>query len=426
MKPYYLIPIPILALAIGLLRQPELERLQQESARLQPAAPEIRFRSDRRPAPRLPLSEAKREEIVGLVRDFWPMANDPGRGGLEPRAHYLAIMELSRRLQKELAGLNRDEVMGLIGTASAGQDAASRKKVTDLVLYAFVEGNPKEALLLGLELGETSSRSDFFTLAFNRSVAADPAFAIRIFNQMEADGLAGPIDAHVRPAIYTARARLEPAALISHLLSPEGSKEMLNLHGLPSVIGQQLRNPEEHRAFLAALRTEAANHHGSPVASQIRNEYLSHLNGKLTGWPVEEAVRLVDSEFTAAEKSELVYQLQMGSDEPGRWVDWVAKLERPDHREHPIGGFIRSWMKQNRAAARVWLDGQPEGSVRDTAAKNYAMQLANTDPAEAADAAMMLPAGKDRSHAFAVIRDEWRKKDPAAWSAFAGDRDLKQ
>ncbi|WAC20334.1 hypothetical protein OVA24_02935 [Luteolibacter sp. SL250] len=426
MKPYHLIPIPILALAIGLLRQPELERLRQENTRLQPAAPEIRFRSERRPAPRMPLSEPKREEIVGLVRDFRRMADDPGRGGLEPRAHYLAIMELSRRFQKELAGLNREEVMALIETASAGMDPASRSEVTYFFLYAFVEGNPKEALLLGLELGEIPARAEFLILAFNRSIPADPAFAIRTFNKMASDGLSGPIDSVVRPAIYAARARLEPVELISHLLSPEGAEEMLNLHGLHTAIGDHLRNPGEHRAFLAALRTEAAKQPGSPVAADLRNQYIVRLIGKLPAWPHDEAVRLVDAEFTAEEKSKLVYELQMEGDEPGLWADWVAGLEHSGPREHPVGGFIRVWMKQDRAAVRVWLDGQPEGTMRNTAAKNYAMELANTDPAEAADAAMMLPVGRDRSHALAVIRNEWRKKDPSAWSAFAGDRNLKQ
>ena len=424
MKPYYLIPIPILALAIGLLRQPELERLRQENTRLQPTAPEVRFRSERRPAPRQPFSEAKREEIVGIVREMRQMAYDPDRGGLEPRAHFLLFADLSKQLLAKLAELGREDMKGLIENAVAGLDAPSRMKVTDLLLSSFASVNPKEALLLGLELGEISSRVSFFTMALTGSVAADPAFAIRIFNQMEADGLVAPIDTHVRPAILAARARLEPVALAAHLLSPQGAKDMRNLPGLPSVIGRELRNPEEHRAFLAALRTEAAKFPGSPVATELRNQYINHLNSKLTGWPYEEAVRLVDAEFTPAEKSGLVHKLEMEGEEPGLWADWVAKLEKPDHREYPIGGFIRNWMKQDRAAARVWLDGQPEGNVRNTAVKNYAMQLANTDPAEAADAAMMLPPGKDRSHALAVIRDEWRKKDPAAWSAFAGDRNL--
>lgn len=426
MKAYHLIPIPMLALAIGLLRQPELERLRQENTHLQPTAPEIRFRSERRPAPRQPLSASKREEIVGLVRDMRQMAYDPDQRGLEPRAHFLLFADLSKQLLAELAKLNREEVKALIENAVTGLDASSSTKVTDLFLSSFASVNPKEALLLGLELGEISSRVSIFTMALTGSATVDPAFAVRIFKQMEADGLAGPIETHVRPAIYGARARLEPAALISHLLSPEGTQEMLNLHGATQRILQELRNPEEHRAFLAALRTEAGKAPGSKAASDLRNDSINFLNGRLPGWPHDEAVRLVDAEFTAEEKSKLVYQLQMESDEPGLWADWVAGLDRPAHLEHPIGGFIRSWMKQDRTAARVWLDAQPEGTVRDTAAKNYAMQLANTDPAEAADAAMMLPAGKDRSHAFAVIRDEWRKKDPAAWSAFAGDRDLKQ
>ena len=419
MKPFYLLPIPILAIAIGWLRQPELERLRYENDGLQAAAPAPKFKSDRRPPPSAPLSESKRMEIVGMAREIQRIGEESG-----PQA--ASTRDLRKRFRAELSLLGRSEVMALIGQSTDGLDTTSRTKLMDTYVHAFIDEAPAEALLMVMEMRDYAARDFSLTLGLNRCAQADPALAIRIFSQLEAEGHAVTKDSVVLPGILAARARLEPEILVSYLASGEVTTRVGGLPGLAGRIGQELRNPEEHRAFLAALRTQAAKFPGSVAIGELRDGYVSQLAGQITGWPYDEAVLLVNAEFTPAEKASLLPLLRLKSEEPGRWVDWVAKLEQPAGREHPIGEFVRTWMEQDRAAARTWLEEQPESPVRDTALKNYALNLVNTDPAEAADAAMKLPAGENRGHAFAVIRSVWKKKDPAAWSAFASNRGLKQ
>ena len=135
-----------------------------------------------------------------------------------------------------------------------------------------------------------------------------------------------------------------------------------------------------------------------------------------------------DAEFTPKEKQG-VFNSLISMQDPvklGQWADWMGGLEKDPGREHVIGQFIRQWLVLDPHAAKTWLDAQPESPMRTTAAKNYAMNVASKDPLVAAEVALTLPPGNDRSHALAVVRDEWKKKDPAGYLAFAEKQGLKK
>lgn len=417
MKPIYLLPIPFIAIGVGWLRQPELEKLKRENVRLEQTAVPKKFRSENRTAARAPLTDVRQSAIHDMVmeivrtKDESPFSVDPAK-------------DIKKKLAVELSGLSHSEVILLIERSAAGTDSVGRENLINTYVSAFVQSNPREALALVLKLKDVPLERSL-ALVINRCIPVDPLLAIQAFDKLESEGSTIVFHPIVPTSIHAARARVDPENAISLLLSPKGVKQLDSMNDLPSRIADELRNPEEHRKFLAALRTQAEKFPDAAYLKQLRAGYVTELQRKAIGWPADEAIRLAELEFTPEEKKGLLPILD-SSDEPGAWVDWVAKLDWNESREHPIGGFVRNWMQFERATVRAWLDKQPEGSLRNTAVKNYSLSLAETDPAEAADAAMMLPAGPERSHAFAVVRPIWKKRNPSAWVAFAEERGLKK
>jgi len=295
-------------------------------------------------------------------------------------------------------------------------DDIQKTALTNSFVRALTQARPSEALMLLESLPEYDGKTADTRSAFLRCLPADPALVVRAFERLEAYNSPAVQDREIVKAFFRAQARVEPEIAVARMLSPRGIELLPDLSGLN--ISEELRDFREHHAFLSALRTEGMKFSGSARLESVRTSYLGSLRQKMDGWPSEEALRIIKTEFTPKEQRQHVYTLP-APDDPERWADWVVKMDWDNKLNHPIGGFIRNWGTADPAGARAWLDQQPDSPVRNNAINNFALQLSSRRPSAAAEAALLLPPGRDRNHALKIISNSWKEQDPAAYAAFA-------
>jgi len=405
-----LIPIVVAAAGLGAIRQATLNELKRGNAKLEQTLASPEKSSSGRPR-RATFPESAKEEIRTTARDLRAAENST-----DPAAS-IEGHKLRTRLMEQLRKADHPTVLKLIEEASVGMDDEFQK--TQLIrsfVQALIQVRPGESIMLLEALPEYDGKADDTMSAFLRCLPTNPLLVVRAFERMEAWSSPAVRDQEVVKAFFRAQARVEPEIAVARMLSPRGIELLPDLHGLN--LGEELRDFREHHAFLSALRTEGMKFPGSARLETVRSGYLQALKQKMEGWPSEEAMRIIKTEFTPKEQRQYVYTLH-APDDPQRWADWVVKMDWDDKLNHPIGSFIRSWANANPSGARAWLDQQPDSTVRNEAINNYALQLSATLPEGAAEAALLLPPGRNRNHALKVISKKWKEQDPAAYAAFA-------
>ncbi len=412
MKTWLLIPIPVVALLVGLKRQSELGDLDRENERLESLS--IASSQTRSSAGTRGVSLTEAREAALQFREL--TRNYP-----ESPSERETAKALRKKLRDGLAGRSVEEVRRFLDVITEGLDEKERDALNQDCIEAFAEIDPASALKLTLEL---PNRPDLRNTLL-RCIPVDPELAVKVFDQLVSEDSPLIRDHQIIEECFAAQARIDPRTFVSRLLSPEGTRMTDDVRGGWS---RELRTPQEHHAYLTALRIEGSSHAGTLRLESLRSSFISTLRNEIPEWPVADSIELIDAEFTTKEKQR-VFNSLISMEDPvklGQWADWMGGLEKEAGREHVIGEFMRKWLELDSGAAKTWLDAQPESAMRTAAAKTYAMNVASKDPLVAAEVALTLPQGKDRSHALAVVRDEWKKKDPAGYLAFAEKQGLKK
>ena len=415
MKPWHtLIPIVIAAAGFGAIRQATLSGLERENAKLEQASASWETSNSVRPR-RSGFPDSAKQEIQTIARDL-----RAAEESTDPEAS-LKGQELRTRLTKQLATADHQTVLKLIEEASAGMDESRKTAMIRSFVHALIQARPGESIMLLEALPEYERKTEDIMVAFLRCLPGDPALVVRAFERLDAYNSPAIRDEQIVRASFRAQARVEPEIAVARLLSPRGIEILPDLQGLN--LGDELRDSQEHHAFLSALRTEGMKFPGSARLESVRAGYLQALRQKMEGWPSEEALRIIKTEFTPKEQRQYVSFLHAPED-PQKWADWVAEMDWDDKLNHPIGSFIRSWANTDSAGAGAWIEQQPDNPVRNEAIDNYALQLSATLPGKAAEAALLLPPGRDRNRTLKVISKKWKEQDPVAYAAFASRNGL--
>lgn len=394
MKPWPVISvIALLSAAIGWKRQGTLEDLRRDNARLERSTSnDPKFRASDRSEPRTGLSAEQEEEIRSLLGQLLAFQQQPGE------TNFHEIRQVSELLVDRFANIDHSLALKLAGDPP-------QEEISALVARVLSQANPREALLLLEKLPAYGKRDMDLRFAFLRAAPLDPSLIVRQFESYDDAGSPVVLDKEVLKTFFAAQARIEPEIAVSRLLSPKGTSMLQDINLLPQQICDELRNPEEHRAFLTALRMEGLKFPGSPRLEQLRSGYVGHLQQQLGAWPYDDAFPLVKNEFTEKETRSFVHRVISSHvpEEPERWAQWVSELPWDDKLNHPIGNFIRRWEYLDAAGARKWLETTPENAIRNEAIKNYALNRSSRAPADAADVAAMLPPGKERERVINII-----------------------
>jgi hypothetical protein len=400
MKPILII-LPIVAVTafIGRTRQTDLDRLNRENARLEKSTPVSQTRSQRNERPPA-LSQAEAAEIQSLASQVVThIAN-----AANPTTDLAARQATYKTFQEKLAKLDHQAIHRLIEESINGMTDEQKAALYQVYAQTLATINPEQAVQLLVILPPYKEKDQALMFAFRQTASKNPSLAVRSFEQMEAAG--DPAIRHIQILKYAfaAQARLDPEVAVARLLSSRGAELVPDLKDLPQSIAGELRDPPEHHAFLVALRTEGLKFPNSVRLERLRGGYVSSLQERMAGWPLNDAMPLVEAEFTPKEK--LSYVRTLGDNQPYKpelWADWVSKMEWEDKLNHPIRNYIRVWAGYDAPAARKWLEGLPEDKIRNEALENYALDRSHKFPEDATEVAMMLPPGKKRDRVLKVI-----------------------
>jgi len=140
-------------------------------------------------------------------------------------------------------------------------------------------------------------------------------------------------------------------------------------------------------------------------------DHLKHLGSqRMLQWPQKEVERIIDSEFTSAEKFAFAahssrygaisdyeqkgdWYLEIDQD---AWNKWAAKSNEAN--KHPAISHIATWARHsNKIAAAEWLQKQKPSPLKEKMTLEYAWAIAKNDPAGAAIYLSEIPEGKNKA-----------------------------
>lgn len=421
--------VPLIALSVlavvtitGLYQHRTLTALREESrairhslAEQEPSLPEVRSKADTESA--LDEAEARLVALLSLKSHRGDEAE-------------LQVLDALRKL--DAAGIA--ELIARVKSRDAiPQEMRDRCYETCLGIMSW--GMNAEAIALIQMAPESPGRDTKLYHQFYEWSQRRPAEAARWFEDELKKGnpLTSKLLTDAPDLQYVsilAQLRADPdrgIALALARLAPDVSPS--TLHNLGATTAGKLADEAEHRDYLAALRRAAAQSPGNPVLAGIRSSYLQELtNSKLTDWSFDDAVALIDSEFTAQEKQEAASVISHFNDldEPQKWAAWIAKVDWPPEQEHPLDSYIGSWAYTDYTAAGEWLDRYPAGATKDSLIRSYSALIFDKFPAEAARRVSSLSAGPVRDRTLQNLYWRWVDKDPDAAGSFAKEHGLEQ
>lgn len=96
--------------------------------------------------------------------------------------------------------------------------------------------------------------------------------------------------------------------------------------------------------------------------------------------------------------------------DPKRALDMLDGMPPGQSRVNMLASISSAWMSHDSDAAMAWINGLPAAD-RYKALQNVTWQLAQEDPAKAAELLSALPANNQISHQFSQLASQWAQQD---------------
>lgn len=405
MKPIFIIAI-IAAVGIGILQHSKLSDLNAETARLEMAKPPATLkRTDRSGATAAP-QEATTEQIE-LVRETIieaMIAHQSRKSQLDPERWKQALLagksfsatDIARLVEllesdSRLAGLKKDEII-----------AASSMILSETPPAAW-----REYLEANRDLPDWQS---LFDAAIRRCLQADSKRAIEQFEEETARGNRDFATTGIRTGVLLKLAASDPDKMLAMAASPEFAADPDALFKLGGFIDDQLKKPEDHQRFLAALRRATDKNPDLPLWKTVRKDYIREMANQLPMWPFEQMKALVKGEFSREEKMIAAEQASHRGDldDKSKWADWFLSIDpaewdrwivgQPQKFKHPAIELLGDWGRNDVAAASAWVEKMLPGDLRSKAVLEHAWTIADRDPDRASAYLAELPESKGKQN----------------------------
>ena len=107
-----------------------------------------------------------------------------------------------------------------------------------------------------------------------------------------------------------------------------------------------------------------------------------------------------------------------GRDDPEASAQWVMQNGNEDARADSIGSVVSSWVGRDSVAALEFVNAQPEGGVRDSAASSYVMSNQGGDIAQNLRLAETISNESMRRRAIGITATAWMRQDKEAASQY--------
>ena len=191
-------------------------------------------------------------------------------------------------------------------------------------------------------------------------------------------------------------------------------------------IGESATTPEQRKGVLLALREYMKTTDGDERHAVCRETVTALGQGAVregydhaVSWL--ESAALTEEETRAFANGLSPWQMR---DDTGKWIEWMDAKLPPEDVPVKVTSLMDQWAREDYKAAGVWLNDFKEGPVKDAAVRSYATTVAPYEPASAAEWALTLPEGEQKSKLLINIHKQWKGKDEAAAAEFAREHGI--
>jgi hypothetical protein len=307
------------------------------------------------------------------------------------------------RLEELLAGMGAATVRTLIDdlVRSVGEE-----QLVENLRGLFHQLAPREALAWSMIEDPGPAREHAVADDFNRWTLADPAAALKWFQEMEAKGDPLASAGRIAEAAFRVRMLEDPAWAVANI-----ERMKLRWPGLLVVEGGGMAGlsagpePRQGIALVDALNAAADKPDASALIRQLRDLSMREMAGGMAIGLFRDAVAVADASFTPEQKwlvAEAVgLNSNLGAQELPQWGQWIATLDgEPDKNILPplIRVLRQCASSPEKYGEPVWLDALPPGPKREEAVACYIQCVAGNEPEVAARWLTRLPDGEKRQN----------------------------
>ncbi len=230
----------------------------------------------------------------------------------------------------------------------------------------------------------------------NRWAAIDPDGAWDAATQFKEKNLRQQLISSVIAAI--SRSDLGKARLmLSEIKDPQTRQ-----NALQSFLNQAAaEDPEEAFRVLASESTGAGSY-----------GYYHTLFVKWAKDDPDAAIAKLSQIKGTTNRQQALYGIAMAlvTSDPNRALQMLEEMPPGQSRGSMVGSISSAWLRHDSDAAMAWINGLPAAD-RSKALQNVTWQLAQEDPAKAAELLSSLPAGNQSVHQFSQLAGQWAQQD---------------
>jgi hypothetical protein len=341
-----------------------------------------------------------------------------GDGGPEDEAIHQETMEMIVRF----LDLDEKQLKEVIADLKASQDLGDdmRQGIIGFSIMMLGNESPEVALTIYTEssdilviegLGEHVVKSSLSRLA-----EKDPFAAM---DWIRENGEKNPelVSESVKSAVIEGTARQDRAMAINLMKE----LQMEDDQQAAAAIARSADTSEKRLQLLVTLRALDGD------SKEIQKSVLGAMGEQLQKDGYEASV--VWLETANLKRQELDFfstnlSYQNTKEDTGKWLGWVEESFPANEASNKTAEMMQQWTQNDFKAAGNWLNDAKEGQIKEAAVESYAKTVAPYEPQAAAQWALTLPEGSQRSELIKQVYRDWMKKDEAAAAAFAAEQGI--
>ena len=271
--------------------------------------------------------------------------------------------------------------------------------------------------------------------------SVDPVNAAKYYTDNPSEfatmgGRRGPGSSSGAEVIAREWAKLDPDAALAWANSLEGSDKG---SALVSVVSEMaVKDPAGAAAMAASFGEEDQNRAYREIAEQWARQdfsaaesWIGTLSGEAREGALGEAIEVLAASDPAGAAAMLA-QMESGrsrdraiedvaqawaAESPAKAAEWLVAQETGD-----MGGAMRqvmmTWVNKDSAGALGFVESQPAGEIRDSAASTYLWMNRNGDPQQSLALAETITDEGSRDRAIGMTARRWMDEDAASARAY--------
>ncbi len=355
---------------------------------------------------------------VELIAFAKKLENREGDGGPEDEAIRQETMEMIKRFLDLDEGQLKGVVAELKKSTEIGDEI--RKGIIGFSIMMLANQSPEAALTLNAGSAELLEMDGMgkqvVESSLSRLAEKDPFAAM---DWIRENGKKNPefVRDEIKSAVIAGTARQDPAMAIELIKE----LQLKDDHQAAAGIARSADTSEKRLQLLETLRALDGDSEGiqkSVLGSMGEQLQKSGFEDSMA-WLEKASLKDQEVEFFSANLS-----YQNTKEDTGKWLGWVEERFSTKEASNKTAEMMQQWTRNDFQAAGNWLNDAKEGSVKQAAVESYAKTVAPYEPQAAAQWALTLPEGSQRSELIKQVYREWMRKDEAAAAAFAAEQGI--